>query len=199
MHQQSNMQHESCYLEKLTLADRLLFDQFGKGPKEHVPFTLIHQAFEQITDLHPEAVAVRHHDGTSITYGELERRSNILSNKLAALGLLPRQRVCLVLQRSIHMVVAILAVLKANCQYVPLDGGVVPEETLSHILSDTGAPMVICLKKFESKVRACASDSTSILAIDADNHSVHGTSLRPESRITSSDGAYIIYTSGSYS
>jgi len=174
------MSNRSCSLEALAASDRILFDQFGRGPLMDVPFSHIHHAFERMAELYPSAIAVEQHDGTSITYSELERRANVLSNRLISQGLLPRQRICLVFQRSIYMVIAILAVLKANCQYVPLDGGIVPEETLQHILLDTQAPLVICLKKFEFKVRRHTS---SVLVLDAD-------------AATHRHGAYIIYTSG---
>jgi non-ribosomal peptide synthetase component F len=185
-------------LESLSFSDRILFEQFGRGPRARTPFSLIHQGFEHIADSHPEEIAVQQDDGTSITYGELEARSNLLSNRLIANGLAPRQRVCLVFQRSIHMVIAILAVLKANCQYVPLDGGVVPDKTLSHILDDTDAPFVICQAKFETKVRSQARASVAVLIMEAEmERRKLGRSLRrPQSSITKHDGAYIIYTSG---
>jgi non-ribosomal peptide synthetase component F len=184
-------------LSELSTIDRNLFNQFGRGSREEVPFPLIHQAFEHVADLHPTAVAVRQHDGRAITYAELERRSNTLSNQLIESGLRPRQRVCLMFQRSINMVVAILAVLKANCQYVPLDGGVIPDEALDHIFQDTQTPVVICQEKYELKVRAHARLSMDVVVIQ-DNWVAQGNSSRPESVIESGDGAYIIYTSGMY-
>jgi non-ribosomal peptide synthetase component F len=187
-------------LDGLSLSERILFHQFGKGADEAVPFTHVHHAFEHFAYLHPSAIAVQEHDGASITYGELERRSNILSNMLISNGLLPRQRVCLVMQRSIHMVVAIMAVLKSNCQYIPLDGGVVPDETLAHILSDTQAPLVLCLKKFEAKIRRHAKKSAYILCLDGEHQFLNGDETRPTSKdLIPNDGAYIIYTSGTRS
>jgi non-ribosomal peptide synthetase component F len=185
-------------LESLSFSDQILFTQFGRGPRAGTPFSLIHQAFEHIADSHPQEIAVQQDDGTSITYGELEKRSNLLSNKLIAQGLVSQQRVCLVFQRSINMVIAILAVLKANCQYVPLDGGVVPNETLSHILDDTKAPFVICQAKFELKVRSQARASVAVLVMEAEmeGRKLGGSLRRPRSTITKYDGAYIIYTSG---
>jgi non-ribosomal peptide synthetase component F len=191
------MNSEFHGLEGLSLSERILFNQFGRGPKEAVPFTQIHHAFEHFATLHPSATAVQEHDGTSVTYGELERRSNILSNRLITGGLLPRKRVCLVFQRSIHMVVAILAVLKANCQYIPIDGGVVPDETLAHILFDTEAPLVLCLKKFEPKVRCHTKYSTHVISLDEEAQSWVEDETRPTSNaFIPNDGAYIIYTSG---
>jgi non-ribosomal peptide synthetase component F len=194
------MNSQVSNLEGLSPSDRILFDHFGRGPLEEPSFTYLHHAFEHFADHHPSAIAVHQDDGTSITYAELERRANILSNRLISDGLLPRQRVCLVIQRSIHMVVAILAILKANCQYIPLDGGVVPDETLGHILCDAQAPLIVCLQKFEHKVRKQINDSASVLILDGGEQFLHGNEARPGSKIIiPSDGAYIIYTSGMYS
>lgn len=187
-------------VDSLSFPDQKLFNQFGRGPRASTPLSLVHQGFEQIADNSPQEIAVQQDDGAIITYGELEKRSNLLSNRLIAQGLAPRQRVCLVFQRSIHMMVAILAVLKANCQYVPLDGGVVPHETLSHILNDTKANFVICQAKFAIKVRSQASVSVAVLVMEAemDGATVDGSLARPRPTITKHDGAYIIYTSGMY-
>jgi non-ribosomal peptide synthetase component F len=187
-------------VESLSFSDQILFNQFGRGPRARTPFSLIHQGFEYIADNHPQEIAVQQDDGAFITYGELEKRSNLLSNRLIAQGLAPRQCVCLVFQRSIDMVIAILAVLKANCQYVPLDGGVVPNETLGHILDDTKAPFVICQAKFETKVRSRARASVAVLVMEAEmeRRKLGGSLRRPRSTITKYGGAYIIYTSGMY-
>jgi acyl-CoA synthetase (AMP-forming)/AMP-acid ligase II len=185
-------------VDSLSFSDQILFTQFGQGPRARTQFSLVHQAFEHIADNYPQVTAIRQDDGTSITYGELEKRSNLLSNKLIAQGLVSRQRVCLVFQRSIHMVIAILAVLKANCQYVPLDGGVVPNKTLSHILDDTDAPFVICQARFVNKVRSQARASVTVLVMEAEmeGRKLDGSLRRPRSTLTKRDGAYIIYTSG---
>jgi acyl-CoA synthetase (AMP-forming)/AMP-acid ligase II len=188
-------------LEMLSTTEIAKFNAFGKGPRRRHPFSLLHHGFEINVNRNPSAIAViQHHDDTSITYGELERRANILANTLIQQGLPPRQRVLLVLQRSIEMTIAILAVLKAGCQYIPLDGGIVPEATLKHILSDTQAPLVLCSKKFENKVLSLALGSTKIVALDSPElqnmYRQDGDERRPSVALTRKDGAYIIYTSG---
>lgn len=106
-------------LDVLSPADRVLFNSFGRGPKIDIPFEYIHQAIEHFVDIQPDAIAAEH-EGVTITYRQLETSANILANRLIKSGLQPRQRVCLVVQRSINMIVAILAVLKSGCQYIPL-------------------------------------------------------------------------------
>lgn len=188
----ASMSHE---LESLCPTDRDLFHRFGHGSRIEAKFSLVHQAFEDVVDTHPSLVAAEH-DGNTVTYIELERLSNLLANSLIRNGLQPRQRVCLVLQRSIDMVVAILAVIKCGCQYVPLDGGVVPDSVMSHIFEDTQAQYVLCLEKFHDKVQQCAGSTTTIVVLDAPKDEKSSSSERPAVNVDSSDGLYIIYTSG---
>ncbi|GME37132.1 AMP-dependent synthetase/ligase [Neofusicoccum parvum] len=181
-------------LESLPYHDRRQFIEFGRGRNKPRPFTLVHKAFEHIADIEPTLVAASH-NGITITYGELERQANQLSNSLIQSGLQPRERVCVVVQRSISMLVAILAVLKSGCQYVPIDGGVVTEEMLAHIFSDTQAPVILCLAKFEDKVKRNTAPTQQIHVLDAAQTENYSTG-RPDVDVSEKDGAYIIYTSG---
>ncbi|KFY66362.1 hypothetical protein V496_02104 [Pseudogymnoascus sp. VKM F-4515 (FW-2607)] len=149
-------------LETLCPTDRDLFRRFGHGARVEPGFSLVHKAFEDVVDTQPSLVAAEH-DGNTVTYQELENLSNALANRLIQNGLRPRQRVCLVLQRSIDMVVAILAVIKCGCQYVPLDGGVVPGNVMLHIFHDTQAQFVLCLEKFHNKVQQLAGPATTVI------------------------------------
>ncbi|KAI1496774.1 surfactin synthetase subunit 3 [Biscogniauxia marginata] len=185
-------------LDNLSQEEQELFNKFGRGPRINIPFSLVHQAFEHIADHHPHVTAVRHHDGTTITYQELERRANVLSNKLIKRGLRPGDRVCLVVSRSIELTVGIFAVLKAGAQYVPLDGGVVTDDALAHIFHDTSSGFTLSLQKFRTKVERHAV-GLGVEVIELDNESSdawEGNEARPNVAIDSSYGAYIIYTSG---
>ena len=184
-------------LSSLSPEDRILFQSYGQGPKIPAPFSLVHKAIEHIVDANITTVAVEH-SGRFITYGELDRDANILSNRLIAMGLRPRQRVCLVYQRSIPMVIAILAVLKCGCQYVPMDGGVVSDESLLHILKDTNAPIVLCLEKYYQRCKQFSPQDTFVVALEdlLDNSNERVSDRRPQIEISPEDGAYVIYTSG---
>lgn len=181
-------------LEDLTLADQVLFNQFGYGPELPTPFSLVHRAVEAIVDAQPSSIAVEQ-DGRSLTYHELETAANGFANRLISMGLQPRQRVCLVVQRSLPMVIAMLAVLKCGCQYVPLDGQVTAESALRHIIKDTKAPFVICLEKFHSKVQKLTDPASTIVVLDASLNEPK-SAVRPNVNVDTTDGAYVIYTSG---
>ncbi|KAF6845514.1 nonribosomal peptide synthetase 12 [Colletotrichum musicola] len=189
-------------LESLSLADRVLFNQFSRGPSEVVPYHVVHHAFEAIAAAHPDVTAVRHYDGTTITYRELNRRANILANELRTThGLRKGDRVVLVYSRCIEMVVFIFAVLKAGGQYVPLDGGIIPEDTLGYDIADSQAPVVLCLPRFREKVlRSVPEDRRDVVrVVDLDENSwiwKHGNAGHPGVIVKPEDGAYVIYTSG---
>ena len=184
----------SFTLEGLGFSDQVLFHQFGSGPVTTSSSELVHKAFESVVDQQPNVIAVEH-DGKSLTYAELDRAANGLANQLIVMGLEPRQPVCLVVQRSLPMVIAMLAVLKCGCQYVPLDGQVTIESALSHIMKDTGASFVLCLEKFRQKIEPLVDAAIKIVDLDSTLEQ-HDSKRRPELGIDKSDGAYIIYTSG---
>jgi len=187
-------------LDPLTPRDALLFAGFGRGPPATIPHGTVHGAFEAAADSHPHALAVRTATGPSLTYAELERRANTLANQRLTQGLGRGQRAVLVYSRGAEMVVAILAVLKAGAQYVPLDGGVVAEDALAHIVADTGAPVVLCLSRFRAKVDGAVGNGVRIIELDNDGAAPVAWRLPDESRPRAGagpeDGAYVIYTSG---
>ncbi|KAG9232223.1 hypothetical protein BJ875DRAFT_497659 [Amylocarpus encephaloides] len=174
-------------------SERVLFSTFSQGVRIQSPFSLIHQAFEHKVDTQPDDVAVEH-DNSLVTYSELEKTANRMANHLIQNGLRPSQKVCLVVQRSISMVVGMLAILKCGCQYVPLDGGVTPELLLSHIIENTGTSFVLCVDKYQAKAKKC-STTQSILILDRPEQLDESTS-RPTVDLLCSSGAYVIYTSG---
>lgn len=181
-------------LDALPVDQQALLSRFGRGPRVQVPHPTVHQAFEHAADAHPSALAARF-GTTSITYGELETAANRLANHLIDSGLHPRQRVCLVVQRSFEMLVGIFAILKAGCQYVPVDGGVASDVSVGHIMKDTGCRFVLCLPKFAEKVQRLADSTVTVvpLGIDVDALASEG---RPQVNVTGADGIYAIYTSG---
>lgn len=173
-----------------------MFVEFGRGRIVAIPFSTIQSAFESKVDQQPNTIAIEQ-DGRSLTYQELERVANGLANRLISAGLEPRQRVCLVVRRSLPMVIAMLAVLKSGCQYVPLDGQLTAESALRHIMKDTRAPFILCLEKFYTKVQRLAEPGAKIVVLDNSIEEPEST-FRPNLHVSRADGAYCIYTSGTY-
>ncbi|RMZ74524.1 non-ribosomal peptide synthetase [Pyrenophora seminiperda CCB06] len=181
----------SCLPEE----DRIRISRLGQGPSVKVPYSLIHEAFEDIAEAHPTTIAATV-AGNLITYQQLDEAANRLANRLIHEGLKPRQRVCLVVQRSFAMLVGIFAILKAGCQYVPVDGGVASEVALTHILTDSDARFILCLPQYWEKTRKLARRDAAIFTLNDDPGSSF-PSTRPSVQVTPYDGAYAIYTSGS--
>ncbi|MEU8231341.1 amino acid adenylation domain-containing protein [Actinoplanes sp. NPDC048967] len=124
----------------------------------------------------PDAVAVTAGDST-LTYAELEARSNRLAHELIAHGVGPESRVAVALPRGADLIVALLAVIKAGGCYVPVDLGA-PAARQEYILGDA-AP--VCL----------IGDGG--VPVDAPGR----PDTRPQVALSSANAAYVIYTSGS--
>ncbi|KAG5648425.1 hypothetical protein DXG03_004999 [Asterophora parasitica] len=180
-------------LRGLSPGEQSLFSNYGIGERLQSPFASVHEAFEFHAVRHPNSIAVEDFE-QRITYAELDRQANCLASLLRARGVLPGSRVCLLVERSIFMVVGIIAILKAGAAYVPLDGNIVSDSTLRHALKDSGALIVVVQRKFTERVNAtptiCLEDSI----CHHDPSSSH--CLKPEALSKASGSAYIIYTSG---
>ncbi|KAI0648045.1 nonribosomal peptide synthetase 12 [Trametes meyenii] len=176
-------------LQHLSPQDRERFVRFGFGARQTAPFGCVHHAFEHHAAAQPYAVAVEHL-GDTITYGELDRQANVLANHLRAEGVRPGVRVCLLAQRSVLMVVGIVAVLKAGASYVPLDGAIVTQSTLEHVLKDSGAKLVLTMNDYVHRVI-----DTPAFCLE-DIPSLPQDTSKPKDLSTPADPVYIIYTSG---
>src|ERR1019366_6769449 len=95
----------------------------------------VHELFEGQVARTPDAVAVEC-DGEVISYAELNARSNRLAHYLRRLGVKPDDRVGICVERSVDLVVGVLATLKAGGAYVPLDPSY-PPERLGYMLADS--------------------------------------------------------------
>src|SRR5436190_2291826 len=101
----------------------------------------LHSRFEHIAGTNPAQIAVVAGNDV-LTYGELNERSNRVAWRLRDLGVGRETLVGLSIDRSVDMVVGLLAVLKAGGAYVPLDPGY-PRERLKLLLDDSDVPVVV--------------------------------------------------------
>src|SRR6516162_6265462 len=85
-----------------------------------ITFVPIHQRVARRAASSPDSVAVRC-DGTSLSYAELNRRANQLARRLQAVGAGRDRLVAIGMERSIDMVVGLLAILKSGAAYLPID------------------------------------------------------------------------------
>jgi amino acid adenylation domain-containing protein len=153
----------------------------------------LHRLFEARAERASSATALIF-ESESISYGELNRRANRLAHHLRALGVGPEVRVCLLLERSVEIIVGMLAVLKAGGAYVPLDPAY-PAERLAFLLDDSGARACVTQR---SLLEQHPPHHVAIVCLDADSEVID---TQPEHNLVSTGGpdnlAYVIYTSGS--
>lgn len=166
----------------------------------------IHELFAGQAARAPEAVAVV--DGARrMTYRELDARAGELAQRLRELGVGPDVCVGVFLERSLEMIVAMLAALKAGGAYLPLDT-VHPPERLAFMLADAAAPVLVTQRALSGTCAAFESKLSSLKRLFLDDLcSASGTrspvapraSFSPSARRAprASDLAYVIYTSGS--
>jgi amino acid adenylation domain-containing protein len=153
----------------------------------------LHNLFERQVELSAWETAIEHR-GRTITYGELNSRANQLAGYLIEEGIVPGNLVGICVERSIEMVVGILAILKAGAAYVPLDPSF-PSEVLGYIVEDADISMLITQ---ESLLGMAVKDAKRAFCIDKDSPKIAGRSAgNPMIKTCSSDLAYVIYTSGS--
>jgi amino acid adenylation domain-containing protein/thioester reductase-like protein len=153
----------------------------------------IHHLFEAQVERTPNNIAVVF-ENQKLTYAELNARANQLAHYLQKLGVKPEVLVGLYLERSLEMLVAILAILKAGGAYVPLDP-TYPKERLSFILADAQTPILLTQKNLAKEL---PTDGIKVVSLDTDWEIIAPESREnPASRITFENLAYVIYTSGS--
>ncbi|WP_086748902.1 amino acid adenylation domain-containing protein [Streptomyces scabiei] len=183
-------------LSHLSLQDRALFWQFGQGPEVPVPDPLVHHAVERRANAAPHTVAAEH-QGTTITYGELNRRADRLAAGLVREGVRPGDHVGLFVRRSIPMLVGLLGTLKAGAAYVPQDIGLTPAAQLRHVIRTAGTRVV--LTQSEHTLRVPPADTGHRL-ITLDDDDLTGLStegpVRLERPVRPDDGCYVLFTSG---
>jgi amino acid adenylation domain-containing protein len=163
--------------------------ELAGGPVVDAPDVCLHQLVERQVDATPDAIAVVFED-TEVTYVELDRRANRLAHRLIAAGAGPERLVGICVPRSVEMIVALLAVLKAGACYVPLDPEY-PPARLAFMLADADASIVLST----ADVTVPAGTTAQILLVDEETGDY--PSDRPAVRVTPDNLAYVIYTSGS--
>ena len=168
-----------------------LLTQWNPTRVEHPVEQCIHQVIEAQAERHPEAVAVTC-AGQRLTYAELNRRANQWAHRLIAKGVGPDVRVGVAVERSLDMIVAIVAVLKAGGAYVPLDPGY-PQDRLSYMIEDSGIALLLT----QGHLQAQLPIPPGLACLDLSQPPEQGHSENPVCRTTPDNLAYVIYTSGS--
>ncbi|AMA46430.1 hypothetical protein APT63_12830 [Pseudomonas sp. 22-AL-CL-001] len=149
----------------------------------------VQQLIEAQVQRTPEAEALVF-GGTRLSYAQLNERANRLAHRLIELGVGPDVLVGIAAERSVEMVVGLLAILKAGGAYVPLDPEY-PQDRLRYMLEDSGVSLLLTQNHLDLPV----SEGVQTLALDVKAGSSHRHD--PQVPVHPENLAYVIYTSGS--
>jgi amino acid adenylation domain-containing protein len=186
---------EQRITESRMLSDReihQLLKEWNATDSDYSKHECIHTLFERQVERTPEAIAVIY-ETESLTYAELNRSANQLAHGLRRFVTGAEIPVALCVERSLEMVLGLLAVLKAGGAYVPLDPSY-PAERMRQILEDSRAAVVLTQQRLRSRLpESCAQ----LIEIDSARSCAAESSAPPPVGVDPRNLAYIIYTSGS--
>ncbi|PBZ43006.1 amino acid adenylation domain-containing protein, partial [Pseudomonas aeruginosa] len=171
---------------------RQTLSEWNPAQRECAVQGTLQQRFEEQARQRPQAVALIL-DEQRLSYGELNARANRLAHCLIARGVGADVPVGLALERSLDMLVGLLAILKAGGAYLPLDPAA-PEERLAHILDDSGVRLLLTQGHLLEHLPRQAG--VEVLAIDGLVLDGYAES-DPLPTLSADNLAYVIYTSGS--
>ncbi|OTA16216.1 Amino acid adenylation [Xenorhabdus vietnamensis] len=180
---------------------QLLVD-FNATRLDGPPAAFIHPRIEAQAARQPAAPAVIF-DEQTLSYGELNRRANQLAHHLITLGVRPDERVAICVERSLEMVVGLLAILKAGGAYVPLDPAY-PTERLAYMLKDAAPVALLTQSAFADMLNTAVPPAEAgylTVLLDVPDpalatYPAHNPDT-PALGLTPCHLAYVIYTSGS--
>jgi amino acid adenylation domain-containing protein len=129
-----------------------------------------------------------------MTYRELDRRSNQLARILLRYRLEPDSLVAVCFERSLEMIVSMLAILKAGAGYLPIDPSY-PVERIKMILEDSNPSVILTQQALSASMRQAA---VPMVCVDKDQESIAKEDSGRLTSVANADSlAYVIYTSGS--
>ncbi|MFP2934851.1 AMP-binding protein, partial [Pyxidicoccus sp. 3LG] len=141
----------------------------------------------------PDAVALVFGD-EQLTYTELDKRANQLAHYLRGRGVQAGGRVAVLLERSVDLVVGLLAVLKAGAAYVPLDKGW-PTERITFVLQQSAAGVLLTQSELADEL---PDVGTVLVVVNEEDTRI---AVQPESApavdVAADALAYVMFTSGS--
>ncbi len=172
----------------------IILNKFNDTKTDYPNNKTICQLFEEQVKKTPNNVAIVFED-LKMTYKELNEKANQLANYLKTQNLSSEDIICVLLDKSIEMIIAILAVLKNRCAYLPIDMDF-PKERIDYIIKDSKSKILLTSTKLINK----SNPSIKSICIDLDMVNIYGDNYSKENLEAigrSHDLAYIMYTSGS--
>ena len=172
---------------------RQLLASSNVGPETYEAGVCLSDLFEKTAARRPDAAALTFED-QNVTYAELNKRANQLAHRLVRLGIGPDSLCGVLMERSVEMIVSVLAILKAGGAYVPMDPSY-PRERLAFMLDDAQPSILLTQERLVDQLPEC---SVTTLRVDADWADIAREREDNPVQISSPENlAYVIYTSGS--
>lgn len=140
----------------------------------------------------PAAVAIVG-GGVTVTYQELDERANVLAHRLLGLGVRPEDPVMVLLERSVDMVVAILAIVKAGASYLPLHSDY-PLQRMQWIADSNGHPLLLADEIMRGRG---LPETRRVLYVDSDTPQLGLPATDPGVSSEPDHLVHVLYTSGS--
>ena len=169
--------------------EKILYD-FNNTSADYPRDKTITQLFEEQVDKTPDNIAVVF-ENQKLTYRELNERANSLANYLRSKKIGRNDIVGIMVNRSLEMIISILAVLKSGACYIPIDPEY-PQDRIEYMLNNSNTKLLLTFKRLENKV---TFDNKLFVELDNELYNSNKDNLininEPD------DLAYIIYTSGS--
>lgn len=170
-----------------------IFREWNATAMEFPETLCMHQWFEKIAAQQPAAPSVIFNEET-LNYAELNSRANQLAHFLKKQGLATEALVGICMERSLEMVVSILATLKAGGAFIPLDPAY-PPERLEYMLQDSGARVLLTQQNLAGRFREAAAR---VIPVDSARSEIANENAENLNLpLVPTNLAYVIYTSGS--
>ena len=170
-------------------AERKIIESFYMIDSGYPKNKTIVDLFERQAKLTPNNIAIKFKD-EELTYKELNEKSNQLARYLILKGAKKNMPIALRMNKSLEMIISILAIIKAGCCYLPMDLSY-PQERIKFMLKDSGAKLFLTLEK--NFLKNIKIKNIIVDKIDYTKESKKNLKIS----ISPDDLLYIIYTSGS--
>jgi len=171
---------------------KLILKDWNRTKVEFPEDQCIHQLFEAQVAKTPNSIAIRD-EHKQLTYTELNQKANKLARYLHNSGAVEGSLVAICMERSVDILVALLAIQKSGCTYIPLDP-IYPKDRLALILEDGNPVIMLTERKLLGSIPETAAKNIFIEEADAyQSESGENTGFK----VTPETIAYLIYTSGS--
>lgn len=172
--------------------ENLIVNDFNNTKTDYPKDKTIHQLFEKQVEINPNKVAIVFED-KNLTYKQLNEKSNQLANYISSVGIGKSDVVAIMLDKSLEMIIGILAILKVGGVYLPIDV-TFPYERKKVMIDQAGAKLLLIDDSIDNESKKILKNINISLNESYDRFSNKANNNENVSVID--DLAYIMYTSG---